>query len=123
MAEAFDALAVGVFGLEVAKFGLVAHADVPFAESQADLCLIERLYTQPLPEAVLPENPALGLCALKRVLQQGILIHLDHAIADLDRQELTYHGCFMRQGLDEDVEQKHLGQERRNVVTNEGKQR
>ena len=44
VAEAFDALAVGVFGLDVAKFGFVAHADVPFAEGEADFGLIEGFY-------------------------------------------------------------------------------
>src|SRR3989442_10023009 len=123
MTQALNTLAIGIFWLEIAKFGLIAHAHVPFAESQADLRLIERLYTQPLPEATLAPNTSLRLCALKRVLQQGILIHLDHAIANLHCQELTYHRGVICQRLDEDVEQKRLRQARRNVVTDEGEQR
>ena len=53
MAQAFDALAIGILRLQIAQLGLIAHADVPFAERQPYLCLIQCLYTYPLAPTLL----------------------------------------------------------------------
>jgi len=65
LAQALDALAISIFRLDVAQFGLIAHIYVPFAKSQADFGLVEGFDAQPLLDAGLAQHAPLGFGALK----------------------------------------------------------
>src|SRR3989442_3186583 len=69
VAQTANLFTIGIFWLLVAKFWLISHGDMPLAEGQPYLHLIERLHTLPLPDAILAQNTSLLSRALERVLQ------------------------------------------------------
>src|SRR5712692_1373272 len=123
VAQASNTLAVGILGLEVAKFGFVTHFDVPFAEGQADFCLIERLYTQPLADAAFAQDTSFFPGALEGVLQQGIFVDHNHSVTHFGGQEFANYSSLVSKPFHQDVKQADLRQERRYVVADDGDER
>src|ERR1700730_17202617 len=65
--QAIDALTIGILRLAIAQLRFITHANMPLAERQPNLSLVERPHPQPLAETLLPQHPTFSLDALTSI--------------------------------------------------------